>query len=48
MPKYVAVLSKMAQKQLDKLPDNIAVPILESIGYLEENPRPQGYKKLKG
>ncbi len=47
MPKYIAVLSKKAQKQLDKLSDNIAEPILEAIAELEENPRPQGYKKLK-
>jgi mRNA interferase RelE/StbE len=32
----------------DKLSDNIAEPILEAITDLEENPRPQGYKKLKG
>lgn len=28
--------------------DAIAEPILSSIGSLSENPRPQGYKKLKG
>jgi mRNA interferase RelE/StbE len=48
MPKYTAVLSKKAQKQLDKLSDHIAKPILEAIADLETNPRPQGYKKLKG
>jgi mRNA interferase RelE/StbE len=48
MPKYTAVLSKKAQKQLDKLPDNIAEPIIDTIGSLENNPRPMGYKKLKG
>jgi mRNA interferase RelE/StbE len=48
MPNYIAVLSKKAQKQLDKLSDSIAEPILEAIAQLEENPRPQGYKKLKG
>jgi mRNA interferase RelE/StbE len=48
MPDYVIVLSKKAQKQLDKLSDNIADPILEAIANLEENPRPQGCKKLKG
>jgi mRNA interferase RelE/StbE len=48
MPDYTAVLSKKAQKQLDKLSDNIAEPIFEAIVDLEENPRPQGYKKLKG
>lgn len=48
MPDYTVVLSKKAQKQLDKLSDKIAEPILEAISSLEENPRPQGYKKLKG
>ena len=47
MPNYTAVLSKKAQKQLDKLSDNIAEPILEAIAGLEENPRPASYKKLK-
>ena len=47
-PKYTAVLSKKAQKQLDVLSDNIAEPIFEDIADLEENPRPQGYIKLKG
>ena len=48
MAKYTAILSKKAQKQLDKLPDNIAEPILNAILDLEENPRPVGNKKLKG
>ena len=48
MPNYTAILSKKAQKQLDKIPDNIAEPILDAIAGLEENPRPVGYKKLKG
>jgi mRNA interferase RelE/StbE len=48
MPNYTAILSKKAQKQLDKLPDNIAEPIIEAIAGLEENPRPAGYIKLKG
>lgn len=46
MPDYTVILSKKAQKQLDKLSDTIAEPILEAIAALEENPRPQGYKKL--
>ena len=45
MPNYTAVLSKKAQKQLDKLSDNIAEPIFDAIAKLEENPRPAGYKK---
>jgi len=48
MSKYTARLSKKAQKQLDKLSDIIAEPILNAIESLEENPRPQGCKKLKG
>lgn len=48
MPNYTIVLSKKAQKQLDKLSDQIAAPIMEAIADLEENPRPVGCKKLKG
>ncbi len=45
---YNITLTKTAQKQLDKLTDNIANPILSAIATLSTNPRPQGYKKLKG
>jgi len=48
MPDYTAILSKKAQKQLDKLTDNIAEPIIEAVAGLEVNPRPIGFKKLKG
>ena len=48
MTKYTILLSKKAQKQLDKLSDNIAEPILLAIAQLENNPRPNGCKKLKG
>ncbi len=48
MPNYTVVLTRKAQKQLDKLSDNIAQPIIEAITRLEENPRPAGFKKLKG
>jgi mRNA interferase RelE/StbE len=47
MPKYTISFVKKAQKQLDKLPDNIAEPILGAIGTLANNPRPNGCKKLK-
>jgi mRNA interferase RelE/StbE len=47
MPKYSISISKTAQKQLDKLPDNIAEPIFETINSLADNPRPHGIKKLK-
>lgn len=48
MANYTVVLSKKAQKQLDKLSDAIAEPIFEAIIKLQENPRPTGNKKLKG
>ena len=47
MPNYTVVLSKKAQKHLDKLSDNSAQPICDAIAGLEENPRPSGYKILK-
>lgn len=48
MPRYRVVLTKKAQKQLDKLDDSIAATIFDAISGLELNPRPHGYKKLKG
>lgn len=48
MPSYTILLTKRAQKQLDKLTNNIAEPILEAISNLETDPRPNGCKKLKG
>ncbi len=48
MAKYLIQLSKKAQKQLDKLPDPTADPILRAIYTLESDPRPPGSKKLKG
>ena len=45
---YKVQLSKRAEKQLDKLPDKIAFPILEAINNLSLNPRPFGYIKLTG
>ena len=48
MADYTIVLSKKAQKQLDKLSDPIAAPIVDTIIRLGKTPRPAGYKKLKG
>ena len=45
---YKIELSKKARKNLDKLSDAIANPILSAIGSLADNPRPAGCKKLKG
>ena len=48
MADYTIVLSKKAQKQLDKLDDYTAAPIVDAIISLGGNPRPSGYIKLKG
>jgi len=48
MPSYTILLTKKAQKQLDKLTNNIAEPIIEAISNLENDPHPNGSIKLKG
>jgi mRNA interferase RelE/StbE len=48
MVKYKIEINKKAQKSLDKLSDFIVEPVLSAINDLAENPRPQGYRKLKG
>lgn len=48
MPEYELVISRTAQKQLDKLPDNITTPLIEAIQNLAFEPRPHGCRKLKG
>ena len=48
MSKYIIFLTKKAQKQLDKLPDQIVNQIIEALSLLEDNPTPCGYNKLKG
>ena len=48
MDDYTIVLSSRSEKNLDKMSDAIASPILLAIQNLANNPRPFGYKKLKG
>lgn len=48
MPEYKIRITKTAQKQLDKLPDSVAVILIEAIYDLAPNPQPFGCKKLKG
>ncbi len=48
MPRFTITISKTAQKQLDKLQDHIAAPLIDAIASLALNPRPHGSKKLKG
>lgn len=45
---YQIQIRKSAQKQLDKLSDDIAENLLDAIEELAVNPRPSGCKKLKG
>lgn len=46
--RQMANYSKVAPKQLDKLPDAIAEMLLDALDGLAENPRPDGCKKMKG
>ncbi len=48
MPDYTITISRTAQRQLDNLPDSDAEKLIVSIQGLARNPRPSGYKKLKG
>jgi mRNA interferase RelE/StbE len=48
MAMYSVNLTKGAARQLDKLPDPTAKLLRKSINELANNPRPYGYKKLKG
>ena len=43
MAKYIAVLSKKAQKQLDKISDNIAEPVICTLEMMAS----MGVKKLR-
>ena len=46
--KFQVILPKSVQKELDRLPDEIANRILVRLSALETNPRPADVKKLKG
>ena len=48
MPEYAIVITETAARQLNKLPSRIADDLVRVIQSLAINPRPQGYKKLKG
>jgi mRNA interferase RelE/StbE len=47
-PTYTVKLSRLAQKQLDKLPDAATERIATKLFELATDPRPSGVKKLKG
>jgi mRNA interferase RelE/StbE len=46
--KYQVILPKSVQKELDRLPDDMASRILARLAELETSPRPPDVKKLKG
>ncbi len=48
MNRYEVVFSKRAEKDLEKLPAKIVELIIVVVISLQENPRPNGCKKLKG
>lgn len=43
---YTVIIPKPVQKQLSRLPANIAPLIIDQLSALEKNPRPTGCKKL--
>jgi mRNA interferase RelE/StbE len=45
---YSLNFSKQALKELEKITEPYYSSIKQAIANLTENPRPQGYKKLKG
>jgi mRNA interferase RelE/StbE len=48
MPKYTVVITESVQKYLKKSPDKLSNKLESAMLSLEANPRPFGYKKLKG
>jgi mRNA interferase RelE/StbE len=46
--RYRVILPKSVQKELDRLPEEIAARIMARWSALESNPRPPDVKKLKG
>lgn len=46
--KYTLVISKKAEKELYKLPNDISKRITTAINELCNNPRPKGYRKMMG
>jgi mRNA interferase RelE/StbE len=46
--RFQVILPKSVQKELNRLPDDMASRVLARLAGLETNPRPQDVKKLKG
>ncbi|MGI8500275.1 MAG: type II toxin-antitoxin system RelE family toxin [Hassallia sp.] len=45
---YAIVISKSVQKQIDNLPNDVALRVIEKIQNLASQARPDGIVKLKG
>ncbi|MDO9130000.1 MAG: type II toxin-antitoxin system RelE/ParE family toxin [Anaerolineales bacterium] len=45
---YQVIIKRPAEKELDTLPENVRRRIVARLLMLEENPRPSGFKKLRG
>lgn len=45
---YAIIISKSVQKQIDNLPSDVALRVIEKIQNLASEPRPDGIVKLKG
>ena len=45
---YKIIISKLASKEILKLPKSVAIVVFDNIKKLSMNPKPIGYKKLKG
>ncbi len=45
---YAIIISKSVQKQIDNLPSDLALRVIEKIQNLASEPRPDGIVKLKG
>jgi mRNA interferase RelE/StbE len=48
MPQYKITFARSARKELQALPKTIARRILAKVELLSSNPRPSGYKRLRG
>jgi mRNA interferase RelE/StbE len=45
---YQIIISKIVQKQIEILPDNIKKRVIDKLKNLSQNPRPENSIKLKG
>jgi len=45
---YHVLISKQAEKEIEKVPRSISIKVKEAILSLARNPRPNGCKKLQG